>query len=84
MAIMDYLVATAQDDIHALIRSTKYCGAYATREPHSLCDRNDKRPVGATQIPWKRGRCMAWDATCPKTYAQLHVQQTAGRPVQQQ
>jgi len=27
--------------------------AYATREPHSLCGRYDKRPDGATQIPWK-------------------------------
>jgi len=68
MAIMDYLVATAQDNIHA--RSTRYCvfvcafnaaGAYATREPHSLCGRNDKRPDGATQIPWKRGRCQYQD-----------------------
>jgi len=45
-------------------------GGCATREPHSLCGRNDKRPDGPTQIPWKRGRCLAWDATCPNTYAQ--------------
>jgi len=28
----------------------------------------------ATQIPWKRGRCLAWDATCSNTYAQSYVQ----------
>jgi len=56
-----------------LCRAFNAAGAYATREPHSLCGRNDKRPDGATQIPWKRGRCRAWDATCPNTYAQSYV-----------
>jgi len=56
-----------------LCRAFNAAGAYATREPHSLCGRNDKRPVGTTQIPWRRGRCLAWDATCPNTYAQSYV-----------
>jgi hypothetical protein len=30
-----------------------------------------------TQIPWRRGRCLAWDATCPNTYAQSYVQATS-------
>jgi hypothetical protein len=46
----------------------------ATREPHSLCTNTGKRPDGVTQVPWKRGRCLAWDATCPDTYAQSHIQ----------
>jgi len=57
-----------------LCRALNSAGAYATREPHSLCGRNEKRPDGATQIPWSRGRCLAWDATCPNTYAQSYVQ----------
>jgi hypothetical protein len=36
--------------------------------------RDGKRPDGVTQVPWKRGRCLAWDATCPDTFAQSHVQ----------
>ena len=24
-------------------------------------------------IPWKRGRCLAWDATCPNTFTMLYV-----------
>jgi hypothetical protein len=28
-------------------------------------------------VPWKRGRCLAWDATCPDTYAQSHVQSSS-------
>ena len=57
-----------------LCRALNSAGAYATREPHSLCGRSDKRPDGVTQIPWRRGRCLAWDATCPNTYAKSYVQ----------
>ena len=24
-------------------------------------------------VPWSRGRCLAWDATCPDTYAASHL-----------
>ena len=34
-----------------LCHSLNFAVAYATREPHSLSGRNDKRPDGATQIP---------------------------------
>jgi len=56
-----------------LCRAFNAANAYATREPHSLCGCNDTRPDGETQIPWKRGRCLAWDATCPNIYAQWTV-----------
>ena len=46
----------------------------ATREPHSLCISSGKRPDGVTQVPWRRGRCLAWDVTCPDTYAMSHIQ----------
>ena len=32
-----------------------------------------KRPDGATVIPWKSGWTLAWDATCPDTFAPSHV-----------
>ena len=32
-----------------------------------------KRPDGATVMPWKCGRALAWDATCPDTYAPSHL-----------
>ena len=60
-----------------LCRAFNAVGAFATREPHSLCGRSDKRPDGVTQIPWRRGRCLAWDATCPNTFAQSYVQTTS-------
>ena len=59
-----------------LCRAFASAGTMATREPQSLCTNTGKRPDGVTLIPWQRGRCLAWDATCPDTFAMCHV--TAG------
>lgn len=56
-----------------LCRAFISTGTLATREPHGLCTRDGKRPDGVTQVPWKLGRCIAWDATCPDTFAKSHV-----------
>jgi len=32
---------------------------------------------GVTLVPWKRGRCLAWDATCPDTYAQSAIHESS-------
>ena len=58
-----------------LLRGFISAGVLATRERQGLCDpRTGKRPDGVTSVPWARGRCLAWDATCPDTFAQSHVQ----------
>ncbi len=62
-----------------LCRAFISTGTLATREPHSLCTRDNKRPDGVTQVPWKRGRCLAWDATCPDTFAQSYVQASSNQ-----
>src|SRR5207245_11453347 len=36
-----------------------------------------KRPDGATLVPWTRGRCLLWDATCPDTLAPSYIQRSA-------
>ena len=42
-------------------------------EPTGL-DRGDgKRPDGATIIPWKSGKYLVWDVTCPDTFAPSYV-----------
>jgi len=44
---------------------------------HSLCTTGGKRPDGVTLVPWKRGRCLAWDATCPDTYPQSAIHESS-------
>lgn len=60
-----------------LARAFISTGTLTTREPHSLCTNSGKRPDGVTQVPWRRGRCLAWDATCPDTFAVSHVQSSS-------
>ena len=47
--------------------------------PLGLSTGSGKRPDGVTQIPWSRGRYFAWDATCPNTFAESHVQASSTR-----
>jgi hypothetical protein len=62
-----------------LCRAFISSGTLATRKPHSLCTNSGKRPDGVTQVPWRRGRCPAWDATCPDTFAQSHLQASSNQ-----
>ena len=38
-------------------------------EPSGLVRSDGKRPDGVTLAPWKSGRLLVWDATCPDTFA---------------
>ena len=48
----------------------------STLEPTGLSRSDGKRPDGATIAPWKSGRPLVWDATCPDTYAASYVIQS--------
>ena len=37
-------------------------------EPNGLYRFDGKRPDGICLVPWKNGKCLIWDATCPDTY----------------
>ena len=37
------------------------------------------RPDGATQIPWTRGKPLAWDITIPDTFANSYIGDTSTR-----
>ena len=41
-------------------------------EPVGLCRSDGKRADGASIIPWKRGRAVAWDVTVWDTFAPFH------------
>ncbi|XP_073944805.1 uncharacterized protein [Choristoneura fumiferana] len=42
-------------------------------EPPGLSRSDGKRPDGLTLVPWQRGRCLLWDATCVSTFAPSHL-----------
>ena len=54
-------------------RSLATAGVPAQLEPSGICRSDRKRPDGATVAPWKCGRALVWDATCPDTCAASHV-----------
>lgn len=58
-------------------RAIKRAQIPATKEPVGLLRQDNKRPDGVTQIPWARGKPMAWDVTVPDTYAESHIQDTS-------
>ena len=49
----------------------------AIKEPIGLSRSDGKRPDGASLIPWKRGKPLAWDVTVSDTYAASHIGDTA-------
>jgi hypothetical protein len=49
-------------------------------EPTSLIRQNEKRPDGMSLSPWKNGRCLAWDFTCPDTLAPSHLNTAINGP----
>jgi hypothetical protein len=54
----------------------------SSMEPSGLSRTDDKRPDGATLIPWTRGRFIAWDTTpihtCAASYIHLTSTVTCG------
>jgi len=57
------------------------CCAEPASDPESLLFRSDgKWPDGMTLVPWKVGRCLTWDVTCPDTLAASHRALTSVTP----
>ena len=61
----------------SILRAIQSAGIQAVREPTGLLRNDGKRPDGATLVPWTRGRCLLWDATCPDTLAQSYIPRTS-------
>lgn len=45
-------------------------------EPPGLSRTDGKRPDGLTLVPWQRGKCLVWDATCVSTLAASYLSRT--------
>ena len=60
-----------------ILRALQSAGIPAVREPSGLSRTDGKRPDGVTLVPWSRGRCLLWDATCPDTLAPSHLHRSS-------
>jgi len=60
-----------------LLRSFNSIGITSLREPTGLCRGSENRPDGVTVVPWRRGKNLAWDATCADTFAVSHLPGTS-------
>ena len=54
-------------------RALTSAGVPSQLEPTGICLSDGKRPDGATIVPWKTGRVLVWDATCPDMFAPSHT-----------
>ena len=58
--------SAVNDILHRALRSVQ---VPARLEPSGLTRSDGKRPDGVTLVPWRRGKPLVWDATCPDTLA---------------
>ena len=54
-------------------RAMRRAGIPSIKELLGLLQDDGKRPDGVTMIPWRRGRCVAWNVTVPDTFAATHL-----------
>ena len=47
--------------------------------PSGLVRKDGKSPDGVTMIPWKNGKPLVWDVTCPDTLAQSYRHQATSK-----
>ena len=62
-----YRHSSINDIIHRALSSAQ---VPSRLEPSGLARSDGKRPDGVTMVPWRYGKPLIWDATCPDTLAQ--------------
>jgi len=63
-----------------LYRALQAAQIPSRKEPLGCATQDGKRPDGVTLLPWQRGKCLVWDATCTDTFAQSYLPLTSIRP----
>ena len=65
------------DHINKLIKQALGSAEITSRlEPKGTSIQDRKRPDGISYFPFKNGRCLAWDYTCPDTLACTHIKKS--------
>lgn len=56
--------------LHRALAAAKISSIQTGSKPSGLClyPSNGKRPDGITVVPWKIGKLLVWEATCPNTF----------------
>jgi len=67
---LSYKWSEAHRQHHAAVNDIIHCTMSAAHlpsrlEPTGLSCSNGKRPNGVSLVPWRSGRLLVWDATCP-------------------
>ena len=65
-----YRHSSVNDILH---RAFTAAGIPSRLEPLGLVGAEGRRPDGVTLFPWKVGKCVCWDFTCPDTLAPSYV-----------
>ena len=60
-------------------RELTKCQIPSRLEPLGLSNSSSLRPDGVTQVPWSRGRVLAWDFTCAHTLCASYMRTTGGQ-----
>ena len=60
-----------------VLRAFGRAGIPVSREPTGLIPGSSLRPDGCSVVPWSRGKCIAWDVTCPDTLAASNLSGSA-------
>ena len=69
--------AAINDIIHHSLTSAK---VPSRLEPNGLFRSDGKCPNGLSLVPWKEGKPLIWDATCPNTFAASHLESASNIP----
>ena len=62
------------------IRSLESAKILCHLEPTGLYRSDGKRPDGASIVPWKGGKVLVWDDTCPDTLAPSYLRMVVREP----
>ena len=65
-----YRHAALNDIVHRALAAAKIPSRL---EPSGLYRADGKCPDGITLVPWKSGRLLVWDVTCPDTFAPSYI-----------
>ena len=60
-----------------ICRSLTSAKVPARLEPNGLYRSDGKKPDGISLLPWKEGKCLIWDVTCPDSFAPSHLASSA-------